>query len=98
MGVSGAVLFVPFFTIVFPLIAFKLEPVQAVQLGIFIELVGFMSSTTAFWIRKLIDFRIASFALIFVVPTAIAGAVLANVLPASALLLIIGLVLTGFAF
>ncbi len=98
MGVSGAVLFVPFFTIVFPLIAFKLEPVQAVQLGIFIELVGFMSSTSAFWLRKLIDFRIATFALIFVIPTAIVGALLANVLPSPVLLVIIGLVLTGFSF
>ena len=98
MGVSGAVLFVPFFTIVFPLIAYHLEPVTAVQLGIFIELVGFISSTSAFWFRKLIDFRIAGFALIFVVPTSIAGALLANVLPAPVLLVVIGVVLTGFAF
>jgi len=92
------VLFVPFFTIVFPLVAFKLEPVTAVQLGIFIEIFGFISSTSAFWFRKLIDFRIAGFALIFAIPTAIAGALLANYLPASALLVTIGVVLSGFAF
>jgi uncharacterized membrane protein YfcA len=98
MGVSGAVLFVPFFTIVFPLFAYHLEPVTAVQLGIFIELVGFISSTSAFWFRKLIDFKIAGFALIFVIPTSVIGALLANVLPASVLLVTIGIVLTGFAF
>jgi uncharacterized membrane protein YfcA len=97
MGVSGAVLFVPFFTIVFPLFAYHLAPVTSVQLSIFIELVGFISSTSAFWYRKLIDFRIAGFALVFVVPTAIIGALLANILPAPVLLIIIGLVLTGFA-
>ena len=73
MGVSGAVLFVPLFTILFPLFAYHLEPVTAVQLGIFIELVGFISSTSAFAFRKLIDFRIAGFALIFVIPTSIIG-------------------------
>lgn len=89
MGVSGAVLFVPIYTIIFPLLGYHLQPVQAVQIGLFTEIFGFMSSTSAFWRRKLIDSRIASFALLFAVPTAILGGYLANRLPGNWLLLII---------
>lgn len=98
MGVSGAVLFVPFFTIIFPLVGYPLQPVQAVQLGLFIELFGFLSSTSAFWRRGLIDFKIAGFALLFAVPLAIVGGILANRLPASWLLFLIGAALMSFSY
>ena len=98
MGVSGAVLFVPLFTIIFPLVGYPLQPVQAVQLGLFIELFGFASSTTAFWRRGLIDFKIAGFALLFAVPLAIVGGVLANRVPGTWLLVLIGAALMSFSY
>ncbi|MBV9690125.1 MAG: sulfite exporter TauE/SafE family protein [Ktedonobacteraceae bacterium] len=91
-------LFVPFYTIVFPLLGYHLQPVQAVQIGLFTEIFGFLSSATAFWRRGLIDFKIAGFALFFAIPTAIVGGYLANRLPGSWLLLIIGVALVSFAF
>jgi uncharacterized membrane protein YfcA len=97
MGVSGAVLFVPFYTIIFPLLGYHVSPVQAVQLGLITELFGFMSSTTAFWRRKLIDFNVAGFALLFAVPTAVLGSYVANLLPGSWLLFITGVALLSFS-
>ncbi len=97
LGVSGAVLFVPFYTIVFPLLGYHLEPVQAVQVGIFTEIFGFASSTSAFWRRGLIAFRVAGFALLFAIPTAVLGGYLANRVPGGWLLLAIGLALVVFA-
>lgn len=91
-------LFVPFYTIIFPLLGYHLQPVQAVQIGLFTEIFGFLSSATAFWRRGLIDFRIAGFALLFAIPTAIVGGYLANRISGSWLLLIIGVALVGFAF
>lgn len=98
MGVSGAVLFVPFYTIVFPLLGYHLQPLQAVQLGLFTEIFGFSSSATAFWRRGLVDFRIAGFALLFAVPTAVLGGYLANWLSGSWLLFIISIALVSFAY
>jgi len=92
------VLFVPFFTIVFPLLGHRLEPVQAVEVGLLTEIVGFMSSTSAFWRAKLIDFRIAGFALAFAVPTAVIGGYSAHFLPAYWLLVIVGVALILFSF
>jgi len=92
------VLFVPFFSIVFPLVGHRLEPVQAVEVGLLTEIVGFMSSTSAFWRAGLIDFRIAGFALTFAVPTAVIGGISAHFLPAYWLLVVVGVGLILFAF
>lgn len=91
-------IFVPFFSIVFPLLGHRLEPVQAVEVGLLTEIVGFMSSTSAFWRAKLIDFRIAGFALSFAVPTAVIGGVSAHFLPSHWLLVIVGVGLILFSF
>jgi uncharacterized membrane protein YfcA len=92
------VLFVPFYTLVFPLLGHHLEPVQAVQIGILTEIFGFASSTSAFWRRRLIDFRVAGFALLFAVPTAVLGGYLANRVPGGWLLVAVGLGLMVFSF
>jgi uncharacterized protein len=92
------VIFVPFFTIVFPLLGHRLEPVQAVEVGLLTEIFGFMSSTSAFWRAGLIDFKISTFALMFAVPTAIIGGVSAHLLPSYWLLVIIGAGLILFSF
>ncbi len=91
-------LFVPFYTLVFPLLGYRLEPVQAVQVGILTEIFGFLSSTSAFWRRGLIDFRVAGFALVFAIPTAILGGYLANRIPGGWLLIAVGLGLMLFSF
>jgi uncharacterized membrane protein YfcA len=91
------VLFVPFYSIAFPLLGYRLEPVQAVQIGILTEIVGFASSTSAFWRARLIDLRLAGFALIFAVPTAIIGGYLANRVPGGWLLLAVAVALMLFA-
>jgi hypothetical protein len=92
------VIFVPFFTIVFPLLGHRLEPVQAVEVGLLTEIFGFTSSTSAFWRAGLIDFRISVFALMFAVPTAVLGSVSAHFLPSHWLLVIVGVGLVLFAF
>ncbi len=90
-------IFVPFFSIVFPLLGHRLEPVQAVEVGLLTEIFGFLSSTTAFWRAGLIDFRISTFALAFAVPTAVIGAVSAHLLPSYWLLVVVGVALILFA-
>jgi uncharacterized membrane protein YfcA len=92
------VIFVPFFTIVFPLLGHRLEPVQAVEVGLLTEIVGFMSSTSAFWRAGLIDFKISTFALAFAVPTAVLGGYSAHLLPGYWLLVVVGVGLILFAF
>jgi uncharacterized protein len=92
------VIFVPFFTIVFPLLGHRLEPVQAVEVGLLTEIFGFVSSTSAFWRARLIDFKISGFALIFAVPTAVLGGYSAHLLPGHWLLVIVGVALILFAF
>jgi len=92
------VIFVPFFSIVFPLLGHRLEPVQAVEVGLLTEIFGFMSSTSAFWRARLIDFRIGGFALVFAVPAAVFGAYSAHALPGYWLLVVVGVGLVLFAF
>ena len=91
-------IFVPFFSIVFPLLGHRLAPVQAVEVGLLTEIFGFMSSTSAFWRAGLIDFRIAVFALMFAVPTAVLGGYAAHILPSYWLLVVVGAGLILFAF
>ncbi len=91
-------LFVPFYTLIFPLLGYHLEPVQAVQVGILTEIFGFASSTSTFWRARLIDFRIAGFALVFAIPVAVFGGYVANRVPGGWLLIAIGLGLMVFTF
>jgi len=72
--------------------------VQAVEVGLLTEIFGFMSSTSAFWRAGLIDFRIAVFALMFAVPTAVLGGYAAHILPSYWLLVVVGAGLILFAF
>ncbi len=91
-------LFVPFFSIVFPILGHRLEPVQAVEVGLLTEIFGFLSSTSAFWRAGLIDFKISTFALTFAVPTAVIGGVSAHLLPSYWLLVIVGISLMLFCY
>lgn len=97
LGVSGAALFLPFYTLIFPLLGHHLEQVQAVEVGIMTEIFGFMSSTTAFWRAGLIDFRIAGYAVLFAAPMAVLGGYASHFLPAQWMLAIIGIGLLGLS-
>ena len=97
LGVSGAALFLPFYTLIFPLLGHHLEPVQAVEVGIMTEIFGFMSSTIAFWRAGLIDFRIAGFAVLFSAPMAVLGGYASHFVPAQWMLAIIGVGLVGLS-
>src|SRR5580704_16925480 len=98
MGVSGTVIFVPFYTIVFPLLGYHLEPVQAVEVGLLTEIFGFISSTSAFWRAGLIDFQIAGFAVLLAAPTAVLDGYASHFLPGNWLLALIGIALVIFAY
>jgi uncharacterized protein len=98
MGVSGTVLFVPLYTMVFPLLGYHLEPVQAVEVSLVTEIFGFMSSVSAFWQAGFIDFQISLFAVMLAAPLAIAGGLVSHFLPGNILLVVIGLALVGFGY
>jgi uncharacterized protein len=98
MGVSGTVLFVPLYTMVFPLWGYHLEPVQAVEVSLVTEIFGFMSSVSAFWRAGFIDFQISLFAVMLAAPLAIAGGLVSHFLPGNILLAVIGLALVGFGY
>jgi uncharacterized membrane protein YfcA len=83
---------------IFPLLGYHLEPVQAVEVGLLTEIFGFISSTSAFWRNGLIDFRIAGFALVVAAPTAILGGYVSHFLPGNLLLAVIGVALVVFAY
>jgi uncharacterized protein len=92
------VLFVPLYTMVFPLLGHHLEPVQAVEVGLVTEIFGFMSSVSAFWRAGFIDFQISLFAVMLAAPAAIAGGLVSHFLPGNVLLAVIGLALVVFAY
>ena len=91
-------LFVPFYTMVFPLLGHHLEPVQAVEVGLLTEIFGFISSTSAFWRAGLIDFQIAGFAVLLAAPMAVFGGYVSHFLPGNWLLAVIGVALIVFGF
>jgi uncharacterized membrane protein YfcA len=72
-AMEAAVLFVPAFLFVFPLVVPgfpALAPNAAVGLALFVELFGYSSSVAAYWYRHQIDFNVATKLLVITVPTA----------------------------
>lgn len=98
MGVSGTVLFVPLYTMVFPLLGYHLTPVQAVEVSLIIEIFGFTSSVSAFWRAGFIDFQISLFAMALAAPLAIVGGLVSHFIPGNILLAVIGFALVGFGY
>ncbi len=97
-GIEGAILFVPFFALAFPLFAYKLQPVQAVSIGLITEVFGFASSLMAFWYAGLIDFQIAKKSGYMSVPFALLGGFLSAMVPGKGLLFLAGVGLAGIAY
>ncbi len=89
-GIGGAVFFSPLFIIVL-----KLEPSTAIGTALITELFGFASGLSAYWRRRLIDFRLGRQLLVFSIPGAIFGSLVADAFPAAVLNTIFG---TGIIF
>lgn len=90
VGVEGAILFVPFYAVVFPWMTDRpVTPLEAIQIGLITEIFGFTSSFVGFYRAALVDWRIGLISSAAGIPLALAGAVLAYRLPQPALLLIV---------
>ncbi|MFC2169279.1 sulfite exporter TauE/SafE family protein [Acidobacteriota bacterium] len=76
VGISGAALFVPFFVIIFPLIAPRLLPEQSVKLGLITESFGLSSSVLAFIRFELVDKKLGLYTVLGASPFVIGGAFL----------------------
>lgn len=93
VGISGAALFVPFFALVFPALAFGLTPGQSVMLGLITESFGISSSTFAFMRFGLIDKKMAFRSLTGAVPVVIISAVASFYFPEKMIYFLISLAL-----
>ncbi len=99
IGISGAALFVPFFILIFPLVADPLTNLESVKVGLMTESFGLLSSAIAFVVFGLVDFRIALRTIATALPFLVGGVLLASFIPEVVLLLMIaGLLLVSFLF
>jgi uncharacterized membrane protein YfcA len=99
-AMEAAVLFVPAFIFVFPVLVPgfpTLAANAAVGLALFVELFGYSSSVTAYWYRHQIDFRIASRLLVITVPVAALARVGSYYAPSDVLMVGFGLLLLGLS-
>ncbi|MFB6163259.1 MAG: sulfite exporter TauE/SafE family protein [Halococcoides sp.] len=100
-AMEAAVLFVPAFLFVFPVLVpgfpVDLRPNEAIGLALFVELFGYSSSVLAYWYRHQIDFNIAARLLVITVPTAMIARVGAYAVPSTVLMLGFGALLVVLA-
>lgn len=94
-GIEGAILFVPFFAVAFPLFGGPLTPLQAVTIGLVTEVFGFSSTLSGYARAKLVDWRMGFRAIAWSAPFALAGGFLAFLAPGRALLAVVSVVLLG---
>ncbi|MFB6097088.1 MAG: TSUP family transporter [Haloferacaceae archaeon] len=95
-AMEAAVLFVPAFLFVFPVVVPgfpHLAANAAVGLALFVELFGYSSSVAAYWYRHQIDFNIAARVLVITVPTAMLARVGSYFVPSDALMIGFGVLL-----
>ncbi len=84
-GVGGATFFSPIF-----ILALHLEPEVAIGTALITEVFGFASGVYAYASKKLIDYKLGRTLLIATVPMALAGSMLAAVIPSEILKTILG--------
>jgi len=80
-GVGGAVMFIPIFLIIFPLLGPEYviaSPLAAIGVALITEAFGFTSGLIGYLRRHLIDFKVAKSLIIIAVPSAIVGSLLAE--------------------
>jgi uncharacterized membrane protein YfcA len=93
-AMEAAVLFVPAFLFVFPVLVpgfpADLGANAAIGLALFVELFGYSSSVGAYWFRHQIDFDVAKKVLAITVPLAVVGRFGAYVAPRTVLMIAFG--------
>lgn len=91
-GIGGAVFYSPIF-----LLVLKLEPTVAIGTALLTELFGFSSGLVGYVRARLIDYRLAKDLLIFAIPSAIVGVIIAPYFPAAVLMTIfaVGILFIG---
>ncbi len=80
-GIGGAAYFMPVFLIIFPMLGpeyILASPVAAIGVSLLTETFGFSSGFVGYFIKHLIDFRVAMALILFSVPAGIAGALLSH--------------------
>ena len=92
VGISGATLFVPFFSIILPLFSIFFTPTESVIIGLFTQSFGISSATFGFLRFGLVDLRAAMYSLIGVIPVVIISSSLAFYVPSK---LLFGLISTS---
>lgn len=75
VGISGSALFVPFFILIFPLLASPLTTGQSITLALITESFGLSSSALAFWWFGLIDKKMGFRTILIATPFVIIGSV-----------------------
>ena len=92
-GVGGAVFFSPIF-----MILLKLDPTTAVGTALMTEFFGFTSGVIAYGRAKLIDYKLAVQLLIFAIPAAVVGSLVAPYFPAVVLKTVfaVGIIFIGW--
>ena len=99
-AMEAAVLFVPAFLFVFPVLVSgfpELAPNAAVGLALFVELFGYSSSVLAYWYRHQIDFNVAGKVLAITIPTAVVARAGSYYVPSDLLMVGFGVLLVGLA-
>ncbi len=93
IGLGGGILWMPFF-----LIILRLPPEIAVLTSLLIQTAGMGSGTVAFLRQKNVDIRLALFMLVIAVPGITAGAHITQVIDASHMEVILGILVMTTAF
>ncbi len=94
-GVEGATFFAPIF-----LILLGLPPEVAISTGLITEVFGFASGLYAYWLKRLIDYRLGLILLSATIPAALVGTAVSAVISPDLLRLVLGsgLFLLGIYF
>ncbi len=99
-GIGGAALFTPIFILLFPLLGphYVLDStVAAIGTALLTETFGFASGLIGYHLKKTIDLELAQRFLVVAVPTAIAGALAAHLIPGAILIACYALLVLGLA-
>lgn len=81
LGVSGALLFVPFFSVVLPVFGLGFGLYESVLIGLVTQSFGISSATLGFFRYGLIDMKIVTISLVAVIPIVIASSRVAFIIP-----------------
>lgn len=100
LAMEAAVLFVPAFVFLFPLLVTgfpEVTPNEGIGLAITVEFFGYTSSVLGYWFRKQVDLKLALRVLAITVPLAVIARVASFFVPEQGLLVVFGVVLLALA-